>query len=111
MIKIYIKTFFKYLFWGMTPDLPILSSAIIQQGIAMLPIFLYGHYGLFFSIVIFSVVFHFRNWPLVIVTAFFAGSLYSMFVFMNMPVYIIPILHAGFGTALYYNNFNLSTWR
>lgn len=113
-MKEWIKTFAKYLFWGMTPALPIVSSAIGQQCIVFglvwfLPIDEHLRWAL--AVVLFSVVLHVGNLPLIGLTASF-GIMLNPLVFILGPEWIsvIAVLHAAGGTALYRSGFDLRVW-
>ena len=110
----WFRIFAKYLFWGMTPALPIASSAIGQQCIVFAVVwFLPIEEPLKWAsaVLLFSVVFHVGNLPLIGITALFGIMLYPL-VFILGPewVSVIAILHAAGGTALYRDGFDLIVW-
>ena len=110
----WFKTFVKYLFWGMTPALPIVSSAFVQQCIVFavvwfLPIDEHLKWAL--AVLLFSVVFHVGNLPLIGLTALFGIFCYPIvFIFGPEWISLISVLHAAGGTALYRSGFNLRVW-
>lgn len=114
----YLETFVKYLFWGMTPALPIVSSAIGQQCIVFamvwfipdrIPMPVFVQY--IAAVVLFSSFYHLPNLPLMILTLIFAAVFYPLvFIYGLALVPIVAILHALFGSYLYIQGFNLKAW-
>lgn len=110
-----MKTYSKYLFYGMTPQLPYLSSAIGQQiilhgAIYFLPLHEYARFII--ATVIFSVVMHLPNVKLIILTFLFSVIFFPIIYFGSPYLFfLLPVFHAGFGTALYLMKFDLAVWR
>ena len=110
----FLKTFLKYLLWGMTPEIPILSSAIGQQAIVFSAVWFLPLHPIFqycFACLIFAVVFHIPNLPLIILTYIFAAVFYP-FVFFYGPetILAVSLLHALSGTILHRRGFDLKVW-
>ena len=111
----WLKTFIKYLLWGMTPALPIISSAIGQQCIVLavvwfLPVPVFAQN--FLATVFFSVVYHLPNWRLVGISYMFGAVLYPIvFEFGLEWIALIAVLHAAGGTSLHRAGFDLRAWK
>ena len=110
-----MKTLIKYLLYGMTPQLPIISSAIVQQSIVLIAFYLWKtapDFQLIGAVLTFSVLFHLPNYKLMGLTFLFGLLFYPMvFYYSIYTLPLVAVLHASFGTVLYNLKFDMTTWR